>query len=45
VAQALACVCHGEELEDEYIRQNPVKRVLVEDRDSYEGLFIKSITG
>jgi hypothetical protein len=36
---------HGAELEGEYIRQNPVKRALVEHPDSYEWLFIKSITG
>jgi hypothetical protein len=29
----------------EYIRQNPVKRALVEHPDSYEWRFIKSITG
>jgi hypothetical protein len=40
------CICrHGAELEGEYIRQNPVKRALVEHPDSYEWLFIKSITG
>ena len=27
------------------IRQNPVKRALVEHPDSYEWLFIRSITG
>ncbi len=27
------------------IRQNPVKRALVEHPDSYEWLFIKGITG
>ncbi len=27
------------------IRQNPVKRALVEHPDSYEWLFIKSVTG
>jgi hypothetical protein len=42
------CVCrHGAELEEkgEYIRQNPVKRALVEHPDSYAWLFTKSITG
>jgi hypothetical protein len=29
----------------EYIRQNPVKRALVEHPDSYQWLFIKRITG
>jgi hypothetical protein len=29
----------------EYIRQNPVKRGLVDHRDGYEWLFIKSIAG
>ncbi len=40
------CICrHGAELEGEYIRQNPVKRALVEHPDSYEWRFIKSVTG
>jgi hypothetical protein len=29
----------------EYIRQNPVKRALVEHPDNYEWQFTKSITG
>jgi REP-associated tyrosine transposase len=38
---------HGAELAEklEYIRQNPVKRALVEHPVSYEWLFMKSITG
>ena len=38
---------HAAELEEklEYIRQNPVKRGLVNHPDRYKWLFIKSITG
>ena len=38
---------HATELEEklEYIRQNPVKRGLVNHTDGYKWLFIKSITG
>ncbi len=38
---------HAEELEEklEYIRQNPVKRGLVDHPDGYKWLLIKSITG
>ncbi len=40
------CVClHGGEEKLKYIRQNAVKRALVEHPDSYKWLFFKSITG
>jgi REP element-mobilizing transposase RayT len=38
---------HAEELEEklEYIKQNPVKRGLIDHPDGYRWLFIKSVTG
>jgi len=38
---------HAVELEEklQYIRQNPIKRGLVDHPDSYKWLFIKNITG
>ena len=38
---------HAVELEEklQYVRQNPIKRGLVDHPDSYKWLFIKNITG
>jgi len=38
---------HAEELAEklDYVRQNPVKRDLIDHSDGYRWLFIKSITG
>ncbi len=44
---AITIIRHAAELEEklEYLRQNPVKRGLVNHSDGYKWLFIKNITG